>query len=268
LNGALAHGDPLFFVQRVSEYRRAIGAGVSDPLQAVLRQPLLLLRSEPELVAYAGAATVLSLVARRGELARHRRMALGLSALVVFLIVGDIRDGAATHHAERTLLAVWLWLALFGSDALDQVWSHTSGGYRAAAIASLGLLIAPVAGIARPWYAARDSFIDRSAEVAMGKAARGITSEGQRLLIDTPDFAFYAVMAGFGDPTRATPMDDHDPRKSRPPDPYISTEALQGVVNREGAAAMVVPVARSAAASALGEVTQERGGLALVRIPR
>lgn len=270
LNGALRHEDAFFFLERVSAYRRAIGAGGVSLSTALLRHPAMLLRAEPELTAFVlcGSLAALAALPRpavAGLWRAHRRAVLGLAALVAFLIAGDLRDGAATHHAERALASVWLWLALFGADGMGRAWGSLRSGGRAALIAGTGIALAPATAIVRPWYSARDSFIDRSHEVAIGKAARARAREGDRLLVDTPDFAFYSVIAGFGAPSRAEPFDDRDPRKPRQPDPWRAPSALAELVREQKATFLVVPKERSQAVSAVGDIIEERGSLLLIR---
>lgn len=264
-HGILSHGDALFFVQRVSEYRRAIGAGGGSTVAALLRYPAMLLRTEPELAAFAltslGASVVLGRIAAlRSEL----RALAAFATLLAFLVVGDLRDGAATHHGERALLALWLWLALLGAHAFAAAW--TAARVRPALIALTGLSLAPTAGLVRPWYAARDSFIDRSHEVAIGAAARRVAGERGRLLIDTADFGFYAVMSGFGAPERAEPVDDRDPRKPREPSPWLSPESLRALLARRDAAVVVAPRSYMVTLGTAGEIVDRRGELVLVRI--
>jgi len=265
-NGAIQHGDALFFVQRVSAYRHAIGADPPSLGGVLLRQPLLALRAEPELWMFTLTACIALLLSGRvSELARHARGTLAMFCVMTFLALGDARGGAPTHHVERSLLFVWLWLALVGADAWVSAWRSLHAGARAALIAVTGIAVAPAAGLLRPWYSARDSFIDRSHEVALGQSARAIAKDQGRLLIDTPDFAFYSVIAGFGAPERAEPVDDRDPRKPRVADPWASEESLRRLVAERKADVLVAPLEHAPRASAVGKVVEERGGLFLAR---
>ena len=79
----------------------------------------MLVRCEPEVVALALlGASALWMTRQRAAWSRWLRPALALGALMAFLVAGDLRDGAPTHHAERALLAIWFGLALFAADAL------------------------------------------------------------------------------------------------------------------------------------------------------
>ena len=117
LHGVMAHGDALFFVNRVAAYRRAVGAAPASVLVRLTAFPLRVLRCEPEVavvsLAALGAAVSLGLST---ELRRYRRAGILLLALLVFLVVGDLRDGAPTHHAERAVLAIWLAGAVLTGD--------------------------------------------------------------------------------------------------------------------------------------------------------
>jgi hypothetical protein len=265
-HGALHHGSALFFVQRVSDYRRAIGAGSSNFSDALWSFPSMLVRCEPELVAIATLSACAAIATGAKTLARHGRVALALALLLGFLIAGEWRDGAPTHHAERALMAIWLWLCVLAGDAASDAWAAFSSERRALFIALSGLALAPAAGIVRPWYARRDGFVDRAAEVQIGEAIRASASATERVLIDSPDYGFHAIMAGFGAPDRAEPIDDHDPRKPKPPDAFSSREALQERVARSGAQWLVVTAEHAPLAAHLGHLTAQNRSLSLYRI--
>lgn len=266
LHGAFRHGSALFFVKRVSEYRRAVGAGSSDAWQALLGFPSMLARCEPELFAFALVALAAALaLGARAVLARHARVLVALAAVLAFLVVGDLRDGAPTHHGERALLALWLGLAALGGDALAEAWRRARGPARAALVALPGLMIAPMAGVVRPWYGQRDAFIDRSAELAMGRVAARAAAPSGRLLIDSEDFGFYAVMAGFAAPSRSEPVDDRDPRRPRVDAPS-NPAALRARLEESRADWLVVGAARRALAERLGVLERDGGQLLLVRL--
>jgi hypothetical protein len=91
----------------------------------------------------------------------------------------------------------------------------------------LGLLALGVltALVVRPIVTRRDGFIDRSPELAIGELSRGVVGDA-RLVIDTDDYAFFAVMAGFQRVQQCAPLRDHDPR-SQLPNPWTSPAALE-----------------------------------------
>ncbi len=267
VHGVLHHGSALFFVKRVSEYRRAIGAGNQSLVDGLMGFPTMLVRCEPELCAFALIALFAALaLGGTAVLRRHARVLLALGALMAFLVAGDLRDGAPTHHGERALLTAWLGLAALGGDALGEAWARARAAGRAALIALPGLAMAPMTAIVRPWYAARDAFVDRSAEVELGRAARALAGPGERLLVSARDFGFYATMAGFGAPARSAPLDDHDPRKPRAPAGGSATDALQAQLAADRADWLVVEADQVAGAAALGAVERQSRGLALIRL--
>jgi Dolichyl-phosphate-mannose-protein mannosyltransferase len=267
--GALHHHDAFFFVARVSAYRRAIGAGNLPLFRAVASFPAMIVRCEPEVVSGAllGIAALLA-TRQRGPFSRFARVALALAALVLFLIVGDVRDGAPTHHAERVLLPVWFALSLFAADALLSAAPELSARGRTGVGLAGAALVGLAALVVRPWYAARDSFIDRRAEVEIGRAARQAATASDRLLVDAPDFGYFAIIAGFGSPDRAEPVDDHDPRSPRPADAFASEGALVERVARARATLLATRGGHAALARALGPVLGEKGGLVLLRTSR
>ncbi len=256
LHGILAHGDALFFVKRVAAYRRAVGAAPASVLVRLTAFPLRVLRCEPELAAVA--LTTLGTAARlhlRADLRRYRRAGVLLLALLAFLVVGDLRDGAPTHHAERAVLAIWLAAAVLVGDLGTEVWAAL--GQRARKLLALGLAggVALGAGIVRPWFARRDAFIDREPEIEVGDKTRHLVlPDGGRVMIDTPDFGFYAIMAGLGRPSQAVPLDDHDPRHSRPPDAFASVATLRARAHALHARYLIATAEHVLTAQAAGEI--------------
>ncbi len=229
LHGLLAHDSALFFVKRVVAYRRAIGAGSASTLGRLIDFPLAVLRCEPE-VAGLGLVTLAAALGLglRQELRRYRRAGLLLLALLAFLVVGDLRDGAPTHHAERAVLAIWLSAAVLTGDLGAHVWAALGARGRRLLSAALVGSVALGALVIRPWFSRRDAFINREPAIEIGEKARHlIPPDGGHILIDTPDFGFYAIIAGLGRPSQAVPLDDHDPRHPRPPDAFASLSALR-----------------------------------------
>jgi hypothetical protein len=252
LHGFTNHGDAWFFVARVVAYRRAHGGANADLLTGIASYPLRL-ASLPELFALALASVLLAWRFRReaaDPLVRYARPGLLLLGLLAFLIVGEVRDGAPTHHSERALLSIWLLFAVLIADVGAQLWA--SRRFEAAAIASAAICVALVAGaqLARALFGAPSSFVDRVAEVDIGRhavepfeSARASTPE--RLLIDTPDFGYFAVIAGFARPEHALPLSDHDPRRGSTPYPGTFEERLHQALRQNAARWLVAPVERA-----------------------
>jgi hypothetical protein len=213
LHGAYAHDDALFFLKRVADYRRAVGRSPVDVVGSIFGYPKVLLRAEPELVAVATLAFF-----------RHRhalppataRFALVAFAALAFLVLGDLGDGAPTHHPERPLLLIWLICCLLLGHALTRSTRRFIGGLLVVAVGAFAL---------RPIVTRRDDFIDRSAEVEIGRAARGPVGNA-RLLVDTDDYAYFAVLAGFERAARGQPLREHDPRLAEV-DPWSSPTELR-----------------------------------------
>lgn len=262
VHGVLRHHDAFFFVKRVAAYRRAVGGSDPNVLEAFFRYPLMLFRCEPELagLVLTGVAGLV-LVGKRELLARFARGGVALLGMLAFLVVGELRDGAPTHHSERALLAIWLFLALVAAEALVELARKRE--YRA----RLGLILVGVVGLAlfivRPWYARRDSFIDRRTEIELGTLARRAAKPDERLAIDHPDFGFYAVIAGFGAPERASAIDDHDPRSPRVdltrPDAFL--ERVRG----EQATLVILHATHRGVIE--GQALEERADFMLLRLP-
>ncbi len=259
VHGVLHHHDAWFFVTRVTAYKRAIGGGGQSALEAAFAFPSMLVRSEPEVVALALVATGFLLVKDNPKaFPRYRRAIVALGALLVFLVVGELRDGAPTHHPERALLAIWIFVAIFATDGLFEVLGERK--LRAASIGAVLVSLGVAAVIVRPWYARRDSFIDRTSEIAIGQAARSQDPNGT-LVVEHPDFGFYAVIAGFGAPERASPIDDHDPRKSHGENVFASPDTLRALI--EERKATLVVLSKEHWSSMESSPIAERGGLRL-----
>lgn len=265
VHGVLHHESALFFVKRVADYQRAIGASPESWALAALHKPLAYFRTEPELT---GSVVLLGAYCRRHGVRifrRTRRTWWCLGALLAFLVAADVRGASATHHAERVLLAPWLMSALaLGTMALALGAPSRSGRTRLPTVALVGLLLVASAWL-RPWFARRDGFIDRSVHLALGHAAR-LAAPGQRVVVDTPDFAFYAILAGHTDPRLALPLDDMDPRHAREEDAFQSCEALSRTMHARGATLLVTTGAshRNLARGCYEEVLRA-GELSLLR---
>lgn len=113
---ALAHDSVFHFFHRVSNFKRAIGAGSTSTAEALLFYPRLLVTTRPEVVA----AALAGLYALRAPELRRRWLVplLAAAAQIAFLAIGNARDGAPAHHPERALVGVLVLLALFSVDAV------------------------------------------------------------------------------------------------------------------------------------------------------
>ena len=266
-HGVASHGSALFFMSRVAAYRRALGA--SEPvLSSLVAYPLALLRTEPEVALVSVVA--LRMVADRapGALRGLGRPALVLAGILAFLMVGRLLDGAPTHHAERTLLPIWTGLALLAAEALVRAARPSSDSSRGAELArGMPVLLAiAAASVALRITTPREPFAARRAERAIGYAARRLVPEGDRIAIDTADYGYFAVIATFGAPERADPIDRHDPRDPPAEDPFVSAERLRSCLASHRAGWLVARQPHLSIASAIGEAVATAGELSLVSV--
>jgi hypothetical protein len=259
LHGVFRHDDALFFVSRVAKYRAALGP--DDPFfTRLLRTPSALFVSEPELVF--GTLALGAFAWRASKADPHfkvmLRASLCLLALFAALVLGDALGGAPTHHGERALLAVWLWCAVlaawFGWQLVAARKFAALGAAAAVSLAAFALI--------RPRFP-RDGFADRSAEVDIGRRAR---SHAKGLLVvDTPDYGYFAIQASFGSPDRIRVLDDHDPRKPRAPD-VLADPAAPYRLGSEGARSLIVPLTRVSAAEPFATVLERNERFALLAL--
>jgi hypothetical protein len=266
VHGALSHGDAVFFLTRVAAYRRAVGGADTSLLAGLVGYPLAIVRCEPELIALAAIGLA---GARRihGEnvFTRYRRLLAVLSALLAFLVVGGVFDGAPTHHAERAVLAIWFGAAIVASDTLARA-AEALGPRERKRLAlggAAGLLVCT--GLIRPWFARRDSFIDRRSELEIGQIARGALGASDRLGIYTPDFGYFAVIAGFSAPERSFAVDEHDPRRPAREAPF-SPDRLTARLNAERSSWLIIPRSMAERERFSGPVSAERGNHVLMRV--
>ncbi len=199
---AHAHDGPLHFFRRVSTFKRAIGAGATDTVGALLLYPRLLVTTRPEV---AVPALFLLVPALRDQTMRRRWGVplLCVAAQLAFLAYGNARDGAPAHHPERALLGPLVLLALFVADAgfakLRELVDDGRGlGARGAAAA---IAIAWVISSARGWDPpGRSASEDRSEAIARGLELR---RAGVKAIAVTPcAYEHFALIAAFGAPER------------------------------------------------------------------
>ncbi len=221
LHGLVRHDDLFFFVHRVADYKAALGGAAAD-WTSVADYPLAVLRHEPELVG----ATVLGLLLLRPSLP-WRRPVLLIALQIAFLIVGELRGGAPTHHSERAVLSVWLLSSIALGHLALVAWRER----RLVLFGAWALIVVVSVSCLRPWYARRDGFADRSAELSLGRDARSRSRSNHGLVVATPDFGYFAVIAGFGAPELCRVLEKHDPRQpeTRPLSPETVLEAAREV---------------------------------------
>lgn len=192
---AHVHGSPIHFFHRVSSFKRAIGAGSTSTVEALLFYPRILVTARPEVVA----AALAGLFALRDVTLRKRWLIPLLAALaqLVFLAVGNARDGAPAHHPERALVGVFVLLALFAVDACVSLAPRV----RIAALSVTALL----------WLFTARAFTDppgrSSAEDRRPQLARGADLRARavpHVTITPCAFEHFALLAAYGAPENAT----------------------------------------------------------------
>jgi hypothetical protein len=213
-----AHGSAFHFLARVSAFRRAIGAANVPIWDKVIGYPLALLEETPEAAAL-GLVGFAGLIAGGALRERWRWPALAAAATIAFLVVGDLGDGAPTHHASRALAAVW-WIAMgAGADALGTLLERL-GSNRPALGAARSVVAAAwlawSASLPARWDASpgRSDSERRDAQIARGleMRARGV----DHATVTPCAFEHFALLAAWGAPERATvrPRSGRDPRAS------------------------------------------------------
>lgn len=201
---AHAHGSPLHFLARVSAFRRSIGAA-GLPLQSkLLGYPYALATETPE-AALLGAPGIVGLVVSRSFRSRWRWPAAATAAVLVFLIAGDLKDGAPTHHPERALCILWWVLTACGADALAMAFARPpKTAIRAVAVCAAGVGLAWCISLPSRYRGApgTSAWDRREAQIA-----RGYDMRARRVAAaDVTPCAFehFALIAAWGQPERAT----------------------------------------------------------------
>lgn len=200
---AHAHDGPFHFFHRVSSYKRAIGAGSTNTVEALLLYPRLLFTTRPELVI----PTIFLLVPALRDPSLRRRWGLPLLcafAQVAFLAYGNARDGAPAHHPERALVGTMAIGALFVADAgfvkLRELVrdGRTLAAKTTAACIAVAWAISSVRGYEPP---GRGPSEDRSQAIARGTKLR---DDGVRAIVVTPcAYEHFALLAAYGAPENA-----------------------------------------------------------------
>ncbi len=203
---AHAHGSPLHFLARVRSFRLAIGAANLPMRDKLLGYPRSLAQETPE-VALLGALGLAGVAFEPALRARWRWALLGSGIILSFLIVGDVRDGAPTHHPARALSPLWWVLVGCGVDAAATLsaraawgrWPRTLAGATAGIIAFGWLASLPARWLAAPGESESER---RDVQVERGADLRARDVAGADV---TPcAFEHFALLASWGRPERAT----------------------------------------------------------------
>jgi hypothetical protein len=273
LHGLVHHHDAFFFIKRVTAYKRALGRSPTSWFEQLTAQPQSFIRGEPELVVLTLSllVTVALVVGKQGLAGTAwRRPTLALFALVVFLVIGDLRDGAPTHHGERVLLSLWCGLALVSAELLTRLLAAlprllaalprpaTQEPTRLLAalprllvalprpatqgltVFGLGLLVAVTAFYVRPKLTPVEPFVDRARELALGQHLATYLRPDESVAVYTEDYGYFAVDAALGRPGAVKPLLTRDPRHPEA-DPLSEPELLAARLTALGVRTFVVP---------------------------
>ena len=193
---AHAHGSPTHYLDRVAAYKQAIDQGaIVERLTAYV---LAIFRAEPELMV---AAALLAWVARaslRAELRRWSRLVSLLVVLLLTLTVSSVKGGAPTHHPERALLVVHLFVAIVVARAAVLALRADLLQPRAVVVAML-VFGGGLASLRATWLF-KETVAHRRAELAIGQVVRDTVPAGERVFLEVVDYGYFAVLAASGRP--------------------------------------------------------------------
>jgi hypothetical protein len=212
---AHAHGSALHFFARVSAFRRASGAAERPLRDKLLAYPVALITETPD-AAVLGVIGVAGICASATLRRRWLVAAACVLATLAFLILGDVHDGAPTHHPERALSPLWWVLIAMGVDAIGRALAHWSGSSARAGGALL-------AASAVAWSASVPYRLSRppgetQAERRDVAIARGLDMRRRNTSaadITPCSFEHFALIAAWGRPEAARLL----PSLHRPPTP-------------------------------------------------
>jgi hypothetical protein len=208
---AHVHGSAFHFLARVAAYRQSIGAANVPLMTKLTAYPRALWDGAHDvaILFFAGLPALFLRNKNSPSMWRRWRAPL-LSALVilVFLIYGDVRDGAPTHHPERALVSIWWVLAIFGADGVRELIArvaHRRTRREAWAVATIAAaLVIWSASRASAWnaYPGREPDENREVQIARGAALR----HANVAHIDVTPCAYehFALLASFESPERVT----------------------------------------------------------------
>jgi|GEM_PF-722184 len=229
LHGWLNHGNALFFVRRVAEYKAALGDSLPGARELIHGYPRALILAEPEtatlLVLSALAAWFVTPLSGGARKVRLDRAWIPSCLLLVSLLIGAARGGAPTHHSERALLSLWFLAVLTSSWLLQRLHAQRR-------------LLPPVVGVAalaaggvcrQAQLFERSGFADRREEERIGRHLSSLSDPGQTVGLLTADYGYFAIQAAAeGVPT--TVLRTHDPRNrtadSDPLEEFLKRDCL------------------------------------------
>jgi hypothetical protein len=242
LHGAWHHHDAFFFIKRVVGYRRALGIAEGGSASRLLSTPSHLLLDAPEIWLLAAVCAIGSrLLLTRPLRRRWFKPFLAMASVVAFLMIGDWRDGSATHHLGRTLLPFWMFMCLIVAKSLLDGTRVLARHLKWCAIAAIVAVYALAWGALRPALTKVDSLSPRIEETEIGILASTKLRPGQRLAVLTNDYGYFAVQAAFARPWDTDILDSHDPRHPAATSVVASRSSLCEAMNARQAQWLVVP---------------------------
>ena len=200
---AHAHGSALHFLARVARYRQSLGVEISLS-DRLLTYPRALVTGAPEIALLGLAGWLGGLEVR----SRWRAPLATMGALLVFLVYGDLHDGAPTHHPERAVLSCWWVLAGFGVDGgCAFLRRHVRGRPKreawAVALGVAGAIGLSASGIDRAGTGpGRSPEENRDVQVGRGLALRA--TDATHVVVVPCAYEHFALIAAFGAPERVT----------------------------------------------------------------
>jgi len=263
--GHISHGDAWFFVGRVTAYRRALGGSEASLWRRLLEYPWALIWNAPTLCILFPIFALTAPKTRQPDGPRYARTAVAMLALLSFLMLGSVRDGVPTHHAARVLLPLWFFGCVVAGREFARRATDAAGRWRMAIVVAAIATIPLVHGLDSP--SDEGCFAQRTLELEAGSAARLSTKLG--LAIDSADYGYFAVQAGFGSPLGTSVLDDHDPRRPKPASasPFATADTLERALRERGARFAVLTLAHAPLLAPRCEELWRNAGFVLFRCP-
>jgi hypothetical protein len=259
-----SHGDAWFFVARVTAYRRALGGSDASLWRRLAEYPWALIWNALALCILLPIFAFMAPKTPEQGGPRYARCALTLLAMLGFLMLGSVRDGVPTHHAARVLLPLWFFGCVVAGREFARRATDAPGRRRVAIVVAAITSIPLIEGLRLP---SNEGFVDRALELEAGNAARRETTRG--LAIDTTDYGYFAVQAGFGSPIGTKVLDDHDPRrpKAAGQSPFSSAEVLARTLREQNARFAVLTAAHASLLADRCDELWRNSGFVLFRCP-
>ncbi len=266
-HGAITHGSPLFFVDRVTRYKQALEPSSPELVQALMGYPKSLVELEPLSLLFFSISVSLVFFEQarqrgsgrlRGSSDRLVPLVRPMSLLlmqVLVLVFGDLRGGAPTHHPERALLMCWMLFAFLAVWLIDRALPSQPASKRLLVLIPAIIATSSLFG-SRLSQLVSESRL-RAAEESLGRRIFDLGHDGP-VAVHTADYGYFAIMAAAGHPSRFTVVDDHDPRGAH-------SEDLDTWLRVENQCTFVSPTDQVRSRVTL---LAEAGSLGLFQLPR